>query len=255
MGGLEMADRLGPVKPNIPHIARELITQAAGTGLGEFSTLYGYSASSVPEHSAGLAIDFMVYAPGNRSILTPLGDWAADYLWHHRDRLGLRWEIWRQRVRSTSPGKPGTWVAMADRGSATQNHYDHVHAFFWEKAYVGISAPPPPPVQPPPPPPAPSQPIVQGYQGNVYLGKLHIGQGDSDSVRVFQRALRNYPGISTIPLNPSGVTGYYGSETAAMCRKMYTTLNERHPGQGWGDGDLNTPGRSLLGILGCRIVG
>jgi hypothetical protein len=108
---------------------------------------------------------------------------------------------------------------------------------------------------PPPPPPAVKIPPTQGYQGNVYLGKLVRGQQDSDSVKVFQRALRNYPGISTIPLNPSGVTGNYGPETEAMCRKVYETFNQWQPGAGWGDGDLGVPGRSLLDKLGCRIVG
>lgn len=260
MGGLELADRLGPVKANIPPIVREVITAAAARGLPELSTCYGYSASSVPEHSAGLAVDFMVYAPGGGSINNNTGDFVADYLWDNRSRLGLRWEIWRQRIRSTTAGKPPYWVGMADRGSPTQNHMDHVHAFFWEKQYVspsgGTGSGAGGGITPPPPNPSwPSEPIVQGYQGNVYLGKLRRGQGDSDSVRVYQRALRNYPGISTIPLNPSGVTGYYGSETEAMTRKMYTTLNERYPGKGWGDGDLGTPGRGLLNILGCRIVG
>jgi hypothetical protein len=110
---------------------------------------------------------------------------------------------------------------------------------------------------PPPPPPAPASkaPPTQGYQGNVYLGKLRRGQQDSDSVKVFQRACRNYPDVSTIPLNPSGVTGNYGPETEAMCRKLYQTFNQWQPGAGWGDGDLGVPGPSLLNVLGCRIVG
>ncbi len=354
MGGLELADRLGPVKANIVPIAREVILAAAARGLPQFSVLYGYSASSVPEHSAGLAVDFMIYTPDNRGYNNNLGSFTADYLWDNRSRLGLRWEIFQQRVRSTSPGKPGTWQAMADRGSATQNHMDHVHAFFWEKAYQapsggtgsgansgippilqnwdGSSYPgraafdlgsmhpavtklgqmlvakgfggaykegpgvpmgpadvencaafqraqgwsgadadgypgpetwsrlsgagtPTQPVPAPPPAPASKEPPTQGYQGNVYLGKLRRGQQDSDSVKVFQRALRNYPDISTIPLNPSGVTGNYGSETEAMCRKVYETFNQWQPGAGWGDGDLGVPGQSLLAKLGCRIVG
>jgi hypothetical protein len=78
---------------------------------------------------------------------------------------------------------------------------------------------------------------------------------NSDSVRVFQKGLRNYPGISTIPLNPSGITGNYLSETEAMCRKVYETFNQWQPGVGWGDGDLGVPGPSLLDKLGCRIIG
>lgn len=135
----------------------------------------------------------------------------------------------------------------------------------WKRLMAAPAGKPAAPAKPsskPAPAPAPSQPKptvkvppTQGYQGNVYLGKLHRGQMDSDSVRVFQKACRNYPGVSTIPLNPSGVTGNYGSETEAMCRKLYTTFDQWQPGAGWGTGDLGVPGRGLLGVLGCRIIG
>lgn len=119
--------------------------------------------------------------------------------------------------------------------------------------------PPAPPAPPKPPAQAPKPavrvPPTQAYQGNVYLGPLKPGSTNSDSVRVLQRALRNYAGISTIPLNPSGVTGNYGAETAAMVNLVYRTFDAWQPGQGWGSGDLNTPGRALLDKLGCRIVG
>lgn len=93
--------------------------QAAGRSI---SRIWGYDPDSPPEHSSGRALDFMC----DRAT----GDWIADYLWANRSRLRVKWIIWRQRIRSTSPGKPGTWEAMADRGSATANHMDHVHAFF-----------------------------------------------------------------------------------------------------------------------------
>jgi hypothetical protein len=32
--------------------------------------------------------------------------------------------IWEQRIWQPSSGQ---WVAMNDRGSVTENHYDHVH--------------------------------------------------------------------------------------------------------------------------------
>lgn len=135
------------------------------------------------------------------------------------------------------PG-PATWAAL------------------WAKAHAARpTAPAPAPAPHPAPAPASHVPPTQGYQGGVYLGKLVRGQTDSDSVRVLQRALRAYPGISTIPLNPSGVTGTYGSETEAMCRKVYQTFDAWQPGAGWGSGDLGVPGRALLAKLGCTVVG
>lgn len=119
----------------------------------------------------------------------------------------------------------------------------------WRRLMAGSTPPPPPP------PPAEKVPPTQGYQGDAYLGKLHRGQTDSDSVKVYQRALRNYPGISTIPLNPSGVTGTYGSETEAMTRKVYETFAQWQPSGGWGGGDLGVPGRALLEKLGVRVIG
>lgn len=119
---------MGAVRPNIAAIAGEVLLAAQVAG-HQIRVVWGFNPKSTPEHSAGTALDFMTYQD------TVAGNWIADYLWTHRARLGLRWEIWRQRVRSTSPGKPDTWQQMADRGSTTANHYDHVHANFWVKSY------------------------------------------------------------------------------------------------------------------------
>ena len=52
-----------------------------------------------------------------------LGDAIVEYHIAHWDELGVEYIIWQQRMLS-SPG--GSWKAMADRGSATANHMDHV---------------------------------------------------------------------------------------------------------------------------------
>ena len=85
------------------------------------------------DHAGGMATDFMVY--NDRAA----GDWIADYLWENRLVLGVRWIIWRQRIRSTTPGKSGQWEAMADRGNATQNHMDHVHVVWNGDPVKGIT--------------------------------------------------------------------------------------------------------------------
>lgn len=115
--------QLGAVTTKTRAIAHEVLEAAAKAG-HHLNQVWGFNPASVPEHSSGRAIDFMVY--GDKAA----GDWIADYIWSNRIRLGLKWEIWRQRIRSTSSGKSGQWEWMADRGNTTANHYDHVHAFF-----------------------------------------------------------------------------------------------------------------------------
>lgn len=70
------------------------------------------------EHGTGEALDIMV----DRAT----GDRVAAYLQENATRLGVDNVIWRQRIWFV--GDPFTqWKAMADRGSPTANHYDHVH--------------------------------------------------------------------------------------------------------------------------------
>lgn len=97
-------------------------------------------------------------------------------------------------------------------------------------------------------------PPKQGDHGWVYMSDLQVGQKDSDSVRHYQQALRDYPDIHTIPLNPHGATGNYGPETVAMTRLVYQTFDRWQPGHGWGEGNLSVPGPALLDKLGLTII-
>lgn len=112
----------------------------------------------------------------------------------------------------------------------------------------------PAPVPTPAPTPEKVPPTLR-YHGDVYMSKMHRGVTDSQSVRNLQQALRDYPGISTIPLNPSGVTGNFGSETEAMVRLMYRTFHQWQPSYGWDQGNPAEPGPKLLSKLGLRIAG
>lgn len=116
-------NHMGNVTPNTRRKAEEILAAVEAAG-HRINIIYGYNPASKPEHSSGCALDFMVY--GNRAA----GDWIADYVWQHRVRLGLKWVIWYQRIRSTSPGKPSTWQPMASRGNSTADHRDHPHLFF-----------------------------------------------------------------------------------------------------------------------------
>lgn len=120
---VDYASQLGAVTPKTKAAALEILSAAAAAG-HTIKQVWGYNPASVPEHSSGKAVDFMVYSD------KAAGDWIADYVWTNRERLGLRWIIWYQRIRSASPGKSGEWEPMPDRGDNTQNHKDHPHVFF-----------------------------------------------------------------------------------------------------------------------------
>jgi len=76
------------------------------------------SAADPAGHPSGKAVDFMV---GDDKAA---GDCVANYLVSNWDRLGLKYVIWQQAILQSPNGQ---WEPMADRGSATQNHKDHVH--------------------------------------------------------------------------------------------------------------------------------
>lgn len=78
------------------------------------------------DHPDGLALDFMV----DRAT----GDALADYILAHRRDFAVTYLIWRQRFNDGSG-----WSPMADRGSITANHYDHVHVSFAATGPVAVS--------------------------------------------------------------------------------------------------------------------
>jgi hypothetical protein len=81
-------------------------------------TSYG-GWSSHGEHSSGRAIDIMTSDVG-------LGTAIAEFLRAHASELHLFDVIWRQHI--WTPVRAGEgWRSMPSRGSATANHYDHVH--------------------------------------------------------------------------------------------------------------------------------
>lgn len=80
------------------------------------------------EHGSGRACDFMMSAGGASPSATnqQLGQQIAEYAKNNADRLGVMYVIWEQKIWHS--GNPGNgWKPMEDRGSITQNHYDHVH--------------------------------------------------------------------------------------------------------------------------------
>ena len=55
-----------------------------------------------------------------------LGNSIAAFLQAHASELHLYDILWRQRIWTPVRASEG-WRFFADRGSATANHYDHVH--------------------------------------------------------------------------------------------------------------------------------
>ncbi|GAA1910290.1 SH3 domain-containing protein [Nocardioides marmoribigeumensis] len=81
------------------------------------TTYGGYDAHG--EHADGRAVDFMVSDSG-------LGSAVAEWARANAGALHIRTIIWSQRIWTPERSAEG-WRSMSDRGSATANHFDHVH--------------------------------------------------------------------------------------------------------------------------------
>lgn len=72
------------------------------------------------DHHTGNAVDVM--------ITGSTGDRITEYLIANRSELNIEYVIWEQKIFASYTGWKGR--PMSDRGSATANHYDHVHISF-----------------------------------------------------------------------------------------------------------------------------
>ena len=107
-----------------PQVAAFRAEVANAFGITSFS---GYRAGDTGDHGKGLAIDFMV--PQSSA----LGDQVAAYVVANVASKNISYIIWKQRFYSPYAsiyGPAYTWNLMPDRGSITENHYDHVHVSF-----------------------------------------------------------------------------------------------------------------------------
>lgn len=78
-------------------------------------------------HGEGRALDIMVYSDSS------LGDAIAAWVRDNHKALGVSEVIWSQRIWTVERSSEG-WRWMEDRGSATANHYDHVHVTVYGSA-------------------------------------------------------------------------------------------------------------------------
>ncbi|WP_185731148.1 LysM domain-containing protein [Streptococcus suis] len=107
-----------------PQVAAFRAEVANAFGITSFS---GYRPGDFGDHGKGLAIDFMV--PQSSA----LGDQVAEYAIANMGAKNISYIIWKQRFYAPYAsiyGPAYTWNLMPDRGSITENHYDHVHVSF-----------------------------------------------------------------------------------------------------------------------------
>ncbi|MFB4282491.1 coiled-coil domain-containing protein [Nonomuraea sp. MTCD27] len=83
-----------------------------------------FRSGSSGEHPLGRACDFMMSTGGSMptAVNNALGDRIAAWAIKNQNKLGVKYVIWKQRINHGSG-----WSTMSDRGSVTENHFDHVH--------------------------------------------------------------------------------------------------------------------------------
>ncbi len=126
------APKPAPTPASVPAFSTDAFAaQAAALGLGPhasacysavrstfgIATIGGYRPGDSGDHGAGRAVDIMISGRGQ-------GDAVAAFVQAHAAAFHVTYVIWRQRI--WFPGS-ATWRPMADRGSITANHEDHVH--------------------------------------------------------------------------------------------------------------------------------
>ena len=111
------------LQPQAIKFKEQVINELGLTDIG------GYRPGDPEDHGKGLAVDVMV--PESSAI----GDQVAQYAIDHMQENGISYIIWKQRFYAPVNniyGPANTWNEMPDRGSVTENHYDHVHVSFYE---------------------------------------------------------------------------------------------------------------------------
>ena len=111
--------------PRIPPVIGEAGLTADAAALARYiqikypmvDKIGGVRPDRLPDHPSGHAIDIMV----GTDIW--LGDRIMADLMARASQFHIRYLIWRETYRNPS----GAVRFMADRGSLTANHYDHVH--------------------------------------------------------------------------------------------------------------------------------
>ena len=123
--------RFQPQSPVIgPNITPRMlqVKNAVDSRFGPFVAIGCYRPEATGEHPLGRACDFMLSSGGVMPTASKiqLGYQIAAWAQANASRLGIMYIIYRQKIWDIRMASSG-WVPMADRGSITANHYDHVH--------------------------------------------------------------------------------------------------------------------------------
>jgi cell wall-associated NlpC family hydrolase len=113
------ADRLTPRTRYLKEKVTEVFGVTSIGGWRPYDPNRDYS-----DHPHGKAIDIMLVPMG--PSMTALGDQISIWAQVNAGVLGIKYIIWRQRSWKPERADQG-WRPMEDRGSPTQNHFDHVH--------------------------------------------------------------------------------------------------------------------------------
>lgn len=114
--------------PTDPHLQpqAEAFRQDVAAQFG-LTDIGGYREGDPQDHGQGLAVDVMV------PVGSEVGNQVAQYAVDNISNAGISYVIYRQQFYAPVDniyGPANTWNQMPDRGSITENHYDHVHVSF-----------------------------------------------------------------------------------------------------------------------------
>ena len=114
--------------PTDPHLQpqAEAFRQDVAAQFG-LTDIGGYREGDPQDHGQGLAVDVMV------PVGSEVGNQVAQYAVDNISNAGISYVIYRQQFYAPVDniyGPANTWNQMPDRGSVTENHYDHVHVSF-----------------------------------------------------------------------------------------------------------------------------
>ena len=85
----------------------------------QISSFGGRRSGDSGFHGTGRALDVMI---SNSSVGWDIANWTRA----NASALGVSEVIYSQKIWTVERSSEG-WRSMSDRGSATANHYDHVH--------------------------------------------------------------------------------------------------------------------------------
>jgi hypothetical protein len=211
--------RGGTVRPHVQAFADAV---ARSTGAASFGTYNGHSPS------IDRALD--IFVPVSSAAL---GNAVCDFALANLERFGIDYVIYRQQI--YNPEIARYWRWMADRGSPTANHYDHVHVSFATKAPPGPDPKPPAPPTPTPtdePKEVPTLFVFDGPEGGIYVtdGFRKRGVPNRAYLDAFFFGMGGrVPHLGTLPHDAFvALPDFEGNQTEALAGPLYD-LSDQEP--------------------------